>query len=70
MFLNEFVAGNLLHISKLKSYENNVTEQNQRIKRLNNEILELVQAEEFDKEMNSKIHDLISKLETYLALPY
>ena len=26
MFLNEFVPGNLLHISKLKSYKNNVVE--------------------------------------------
>ena len=31
MFLNEFVPGNLLHISKLKSYKNNVAEQNEEI---------------------------------------
>ena len=53
VFLDELVPGNLLHISKLKSDKNNVTEQNKQIKRLNNEILELVQVEEFDKEMNS-----------------
>ena len=47
MFLDEFVSGNLFHISKLKSYKNNVAE------RLNNEILQLVQVEEYDKEMNS-----------------
>ena len=41
MFLHEFVSGNLLHISKLKSYKNNVAEQNEQIKQLNNEILEL-----------------------------
>ena len=29
MFLDEFVPGNLLHISKLKSYKNNVAEQNE-----------------------------------------
>ena len=75
MFLDEFVPGNLLHISKLKSYKNNVAEQNEQIKRLNNEILELVQVEEFDKEMNSpflfndKIHDLLSRIETCLSLP-
>ena len=74
MFLDEFVPGNLLHISKLKSYKNNVAEQNEQIKRLNNEILELVQVEEFDKEMNStflfndKIHDLLSNIETCLSL--
>ena len=51
--LNEFVPGNLLHISKLKSYQDNVAEQNEQIKGLNNEILELVQIEDFDKEMNS-----------------
>ena len=65
----------MLHISKLKSYENNIAEQNEHIKRLNNEILKLVQVEEFDKEMNStfsfndKIHDLVSRIETCLALP-
>ena len=37
IFLNEFVLGNLLHISKLKSYKNNVAEQN------DIEILELAQ---------------------------
>ena len=36
MCLEEFVPGNLLHISKLKSYKNNVAD------RLNNEILQLV----------------------------
>ena len=67
MFLGEFVPANLLHISKLKLYENKVTEQNEQIKRLNNEILQLVQVKEFDKEMNSaflfndKIHNLVSK---------
>ena len=45
MFLDEFVPGNVLHISKLKSYKNNVAEQHEQIKRLNNEILELVQVE-------------------------
>ena len=40
MFLHEFVSGNLLRISKLKSYKNNVAEQNEQIKQLNNEILE------------------------------
>ena len=70
MFLDEFVPGNLLHISKLKSYKNNVAEKNEQIKRLNNEILELVQVEEFDKEINStflfndKIHDLLPRIET------
>ena len=54
MFLDEFVPSNVLHISKLKSYKNNVAEQHEQIKRLNNEILlELDQVEEFDKEMNS-----------------
>ena len=54
MFLDAFVPGNVLHISKLKSYKNNVAEQHEQIKRLNNEILlELDQVEEFDKEMNS-----------------
>ena len=43
----------MLHILKLKSYENNVAEQNEQIKLLNNEILELVQVKKFDKEMNS-----------------
>ena len=47
MFLDEFVPGNLLHISKLKSYKNNVAEQNEQIKRLNYEILELVQVEQY-----------------------
>ena len=75
MFLDEFVPGNLLHISKLKSYKNNVAEQNEQIKRLNNEILELVQVEEFDEEMNrtflfnDKIHDLLSRIETSTANP-
>ena len=32
MFLNDFVPGNLIHISKLKSYKNNVAEQNEQIK--------------------------------------
>ena len=41
MCLEEFVPGNLLHISKLKSYKNNVAKQNEQIKLLNNEILEL-----------------------------
>ena len=76
MFLNDFVAGKLLHMSKLKSYENNVAEQNEQIQRLNDEILDLVQVEEFDKEMNSiflsndKIHNLVSNIETCLLLPY
>ena len=52
-FLKEFVPRNTLHISKLKSYKNNVAEQNEQIKQLTNEILELVQVEEFDKEINS-----------------
>ena len=71
MFLDEFVPGNLLHISKLKSNKNNIAEQNEQIKQLNNEILELVQVEEFDKEMNStflfndKIHNLLSRIETF-----
>ena len=75
MFLDEFVPGNLLHISKLKSNKNNIAEQNEQIKQLNNEILELVQVEEFDKQMNStflfncKIHDLLSRIETSLFLP-
>ena len=75
MFLDEFIPGNLLHISKLKPYENNIAEQNEHIKRLNNEFLKLVRVEEFDKEMNStfsfndKIHDLVSRIETCLALP-
>ena len=74
-FLNELVPGNLLHISKLKSYKNNATEQNEQIKLLNNEILELVQFEDFDKEMNSiflfndKTHKLVSGIETSLTLP-
>ena len=68
MFLDEFVPGNLLHMSKLKSYKNNVAQQNERVKRLNNEIPEIVQVAEFDKEMNStflfndKIHDLVSRI--------
>ena len=76
MFLNDFVAAKLLHISKLKSYENNVAEQNEQIKRLHNEILELVQIEEFDKKMNTiflfnyKIYNLVSNIETCVALPY
>ena len=74
-FLNEFVPRNMLHISKLKSYKNNVAEQNEQIKQLNNEIVELVQVEEFDKEINSsflfndKIHDFVSRIETCLDLP-
>ena len=74
IFLDEFIPGNLLHISKLKSYDNNAAEQNGQKKRLNNEILELVQVEEFDEEMNStflfndKIHSLESRIETCLAL--
>ena len=65
----------MLHISKLKSYKNNVAEQNEQIKWLNNEILELVLVEEFNKEMNStflfndKIYNLVSRIETCLALP-
>ena len=76
MFLNDFVAAKLLHISKLKSYENNVAEQNEQIKRLHNEILELVQIEESDKKMNTiflfnyKVHNLVSNIETCVALPY
>ena len=76
MFLNDFVAVRLLHISKLKSYENNVAEQNEQIKRLHNEILELAQIEEFDKKMNTiflfnyKMHNLVSNIETCVALPY
>lgn len=31
-FLNERVPGNFLHISKLKTYKNNVVEQNEQIK--------------------------------------
>ena len=75
MFLDELVPGNLLHISKLKSNKNNVAERNEQIKRLNNEILELVQVKEFDKEMsstflfNDKIHNLVSRIETCLSLP-
>ena len=34
MFLDEFVPGNLLYISKLKSYKNNVAEQNEQIKQI------------------------------------
>ena len=34
MFLDEFVPGNLLCISKLKSYKNNVAEQNEQIKQI------------------------------------
>ena len=49
-FLNEFLPEYLFHISQLNPYKNNVAEQNEQI---NNEILELVQVEEFDKEMNS-----------------
>ena len=72
---NEFVPGNFLHISKSKSYKNNVAEQDEQIKQLNNEILELVQVEEFDKETNStilfndKIINLGSRIETCLTLP-
>ena len=75
MFLDEFVPGNLLHLSKLKSYKYNVAEQTKQIKRLNNVILELVQVEEFDKEINStflfndKIHNLVSRIKACLALP-
>ena len=75
MFLDEFVPGNLLHLSKLKSHKYNVAEQTKQIKRLNNVILELVQVEEFDKEINStflfddKIHNLVSRIKTFLALP-
>ena len=75
MFLDEFSPGHLLHISKLKSYKNNVAEQNQQIKQLNNEILELLHVQEFHKQMNStflfndKIHDLLSRIETCLSLP-
>ena len=60
---------------KVKSYKTNVAEQNEQIKQLNNEIFELVQVEEFAKEMNSiflfndKIHNLVSRMETCLALP-
>ena len=65
----------MLHISKLKSYKNNAAEQNEQIKRLNNEILELVQDEKFDNEMNNtslfnhKIYDLVSRIEICLPLP-
>ena len=75
MFLDEFVPGNLLHLSKLKSYKYNVAEQTKQIKRLNNVILELVQVEEFDKEINStflfndKINNLVSRIKACLALP-
>ena len=75
MFLDEFVPENLLHMSKLKSYKNNVAQQNKQVKRLNNEIPEIVQVAEFDKEMNStflfndKIHDLVSRIETCSSLP-
>ena len=54
-------------ISKLKSYKNNISEQNEQINRLNNETLELVQFKEFDKEMNKiflhndKIHNFVSR---------
>ena len=62
--LNEFLPEYLFHISQLNPYKNNVVEQNEQI---NNEILELVQVEEFDKEMNStflfndKMHDFSIK---------
>ena len=74
-FLNEFVLGNLLHLSKLKSYKNNVVEQIEQMKRLNNEILQIVQQEELDNELkstfllNEKIHDLVSRIATCLTLP-
>ena len=50
---------------KIKSYKNNVTEENKQIKRLIDEILEVIQDEKFD----NKIHDSVSRIETCLALP-
>ena len=43
----------MLHVSKVKSYKNNIAEWNEQKRRLNDKIFELVQVEEFDKEMNS-----------------
>ena len=43
----------MLHVSKVKSYKNNIGEWNEQKRRLNDKIFELVQVEEFDKEMNS-----------------
>ena len=40
-------------ILKIKLYKNNVTEENEQIKRLIDEILEVVQDEKFDNKMNS-----------------
>ena len=62
----------MLHAPKLKSYESNIAEINEQIKQSNNEILELVQDEEFDYStflFNDKINDLVSRIETCLALP-
>ena len=75
VFLNDFVPGNLLHISKLKSFKNNIIEQNEIIKKLNDNVLELVSDDEFENEMNNnlifndKFHDIISRIDTALSIP-
>ena len=54
--------GNVFHFSKAKSFKRNIIEQNEYIKKSNNVILELILEEQF------KVHDLISRIETTLAL--
>ena len=67
----------MLHVSKVKSYKNNIAEWNEQKRRLNDKIFELVQVEEFDKEMNSffflfddKVWYLMSSDMTWLSLPF
>mgnify|MGYP001795009530 CR=1 FL=1 len=75
IFLNNFDQGNLFHISKLKSYKTNILEQNESVKKLNDEILEIIPDEDFENEMNQnllfndKIHDIILRIDTTLSLP-
>ena len=66
--MNKFVPGILRLISKLKSYKSNVTEENEQIKRLNGEILEVIQDEKFDNKMNSTFLFIIKYTIQYQGL--
>ena len=55
-------------ISKLKSYKNNVTEENVQTKRLDDEILEVIQEEKFDNKMISTFLFIIKYTIQYQGL--
>ena len=55
-------------ILKIKSDKNNVTEENKQIKRLIDEILEVIQDEKFDYKMNSTFLSIIRYTIQYQGL--